>query len=132
MKFHAGMFGVVIGIGIGGVTVQGLHAQATPPVYYVAEIDISDSGAYTNEYLPKAQAIIKAAGGRYVAAGGAGSSAEVTGFDGEAPKGRVVILAWDSLEKVQAWHSSPEYRENRKIGDKYAKFRSFAVPGLEQ
>ena len=67
-----------------------------------------------------------------MAAGGAGSSAGVTGFDGEAPKGRVVILAWDSLEKVQAWHSSPEYRENRKIGDKYAKFRSFAVPGLEQ
>ena len=64
MKVSTGVaLGVLAGIGIGGVTVQGLHAQATPPVYYVAEIDISDLGAYTNEYLPKAQAIIKAAGG---------------------------------------------------------------------
>jgi uncharacterized protein (DUF1330 family) len=133
MKFIAGMVvGVLGGIGIGGAMVQGLHAQATPPVYYVAEIDLSDPEAYANEYLPRAQELIKAAGGQYVASGGPGSSAKVTGFDGEAPKSRVVIIKWDSLDKIQTWHSSPEYQENRKIGDKYAKFRSFAVDGVSQ
>ena len=71
-------------------------------------------------------------GGQYVASGGPGSSGKVTGFDGEAPKSRVVIVKWDSLDKIQAWHSSPEFQENRKIGDKYAKFRSFAVDGVPQ
>jgi uncharacterized protein (DUF1330 family) len=39
---------------------------------------------------------------------------------------------WDSLEQIQAWYNSPEYKEARKIGEKYAKFRSFAVDGVPQ
>jgi uncharacterized protein (DUF1330 family) len=133
MKVATGMaLGVLAGIAIGAAMVQGLHAQATPPVYYVSEIDLSDPEAYANEYLPKAQELIKSAGGQYVASGGPGSSGKVTGFDGEAPKSRVVILKWDSLDKIQAWRSSPEFQENRKIGVKYAKFRSFAVDGMPQ
>jgi uncharacterized protein (DUF1330 family) len=53
----------------------------------------------------------------------------VTAFDGEAPK-RLVVQVWDSMEKVQAWRANPEYLELRKVGEKYAKFRSFAVDGL--
>jgi uncharacterized protein (DUF1330 family) len=133
MKFVTGMaLGALGGIAIGAAMVQGLHAQATPPVYYVTEIDLSDPEAYANEYLPKAQELIKAGGGQYVASGGPGSSGKVTGFEGEAPKSRVVILKWDSLDKIQAWRSSPEFQENRKIGDKYAKFRSFAVDGMQE
>jgi uncharacterized protein (DUF1330 family) len=133
MKVATGMaLGVLAGIAIGAAMVQGLHAQATPPVYYVSEIDLSDPEAYANEYLPKAQELIKRAGGQYVASGGPGSSGKVTGFDGEAPKSRVVIVKWDSLDKIQAWRSSPEFQENRKIGVKYAKFRSFAVDGMPQ
>jgi hypothetical protein len=30
------------GVGLGAAAVQGLHAQAKPPVYSVAEIDIAD------------------------------------------------------------------------------------------
>jgi uncharacterized protein (DUF1330 family) len=133
MKFHTGIaLAVLAGAAIGAAMVQGLHAQATPPVYYVAEIDISDPEAYANEYLPRAQELIKAGGGQYVASGGPGSSAKVTGFDGEAPRSRVVIIKWDSLDKIQTWHSSPEYQKNRKIGDKYAKFRSFAIDAVPQ
>ncbi len=36
------------------------------------------------------------------------------------------------MEKIEAWYNSTEYKEARKIGDKYAKFRSFAVEGLPQ
>jgi|ERR1700674_3679362 len=122
---------MLAGVGLGAVAVQGLHAQAKPPVYYIAEIDVTNPDAYAKEYAPKAQALIKAAGGRFLAIGGAAaaSGGKVTSFDGEAPK-RVVVQVWDSMEKIQAWRADSEYKELRKVGEKYAKFRSFAVDGL--
>jgi len=118
---------VVAGFGLGALTVQSLHAQAKPPVYYIAEIDVTNVDAYTKEYAPKAQALIKASGGRLLAAG-----QKVTAIEGEPPKPRVAVQVWDSMEKIQAWRNSSEYKEIRKVGDKYAKFRAFAVEGLPQ
>ena len=79
------------------------------------------------EYAPKAQALIKKSGGRVLAAG-----QKVTAIEGQPPKLRVAVLAWDNMAKLQAWRNSAEFKENRKIGDKYAKFRSFAIEGLPQ
>jgi len=123
---------VTAGVAIGALAVQGLHAQAKPPVYYVAEIDVTNPDAYAKEYAPKAQALIRAAGGRFLAIGGsAAATGTVTAFDGDAPK-RVVVQVWDSMEKIQAWRANPEYVELRKVGEKYAKFRSFAVDGVKE
>jgi len=118
---------VVAGFGLGAVTVHGLHAQTKPPVYYIAEIDVTNVDAYTKEYAPKAQALIKASGGRLLAAG-----QKVTAIEGAPPKPRVAVQVWDSMEKIRAWRNSAEFKENRKIGDKYAKFRAFTVEGLPQ
>jgi Domain of unknown function (DUF1330) len=49
------------------VAVQGLHAQAKPPVYSVSEVYITNQAAYLT-YIPKAQSAIKAAGGKFLAA----------------------------------------------------------------
>ena len=123
---------MLAGAALGALAVQGLHAQAKPPVYYVAEVDVTNEEAYAKEYAPKAQAIIKAAGGRFLAvAGAAGGAAKVTPIEGTPPK-RAVIQVWDSMDKIKAWRDSAEYKEVRKIGDKYAKFRSYAVDGLPQ
>ena len=118
---------MLAGIGVGAVAVQTLHAQAMAPIYRIAEIQITDVDAYTKEFAPKAQAALKAAGGRFLAAG-----QKVTALEGEPPKTRVTIQVWDSLEKMKAAYDSTEYKEARKIGDKYAKFRAFAVEGLPQ
>ena len=123
---------MLAGAALGAAALEGLHAQATPPVYYVAEIDVTNPDAYAKEYAPKAQAIIKAMGGRQLAIGGAGGAGAkpVTAVDGEAPK-RVVIQVWDNMEKMKAWRANPEFIELRKtVGDKYAKFRSFAIEGV--
>jgi uncharacterized protein (DUF1330 family) len=125
------------GVAIGALAVQGIHAQAKPPVYYISEIDISNPEAYGKEYAPKAQAVIKSLGGRFVAAGGIStiplSSGAVTSFDGEAPKGRVTVTLWNDMDAVRAWRANPEYKKLRaEVGDKYAKFRSFAVEGVAQ
>ena len=125
---------MLAGVALGALAVEGLHAQAKPPVYYVSEIDVRDADTYAKEYAPKAQAIIKAAGGRFVAVGGvAGNLAgRLTTFEGEAPK-RVTIQVWDSLEKIKAWRDSKEFAEIRKVGEKYATFsRGFAVEGVPQ
>ena len=49
-----------------------------------------------------------------------------------APKSRVAVQQWESLEQIQKWRSSAEYKEIRQIGDKYANFRSYAVVGMPQ
>jgi uncharacterized protein (DUF1330 family) len=117
---------MVAGIGIGAAAVQGLHAQAKPPVYLVTEIDVSNADAYVKEYAPLAQASIKKAGGKLLAA-----SLNVAKVEGPAPK-RVAIQAWDSVEQIEAWRNGADYKDARKIGDKYATFRSYAVPGVAQ
>ena len=125
---------MVAGAALGGAAIQGLHAQAKPPVYYVAEIDVTNPDAYAKEYAPKAQALIKAAGGKILAVGGAAAAggAKVTGFDGEPPK-RAVIQVWDSMDKIQAWRNNPEYKALREdVGEKYAKFRSYTIEGVSQ
>jgi uncharacterized protein (DUF1330 family) len=125
---------LLAGVALGGLAVQGLHAQAKPPVYYISEIDVHDVDAYAKDYAPRSQALIKAAGGRFVAVGGvAGNLAgKLTAFDGDASK-RVTVQIWDSVEKIKAWRASPEFAEIRKVGEKYATFtRGFAVDGVPQ
>jgi uncharacterized protein (DUF1330 family) len=121
---------MLAGCGLGAAAVQGLHAQAKPPIYYVVEIDTTNPDAYAKEFAPQAQAIIKAAGGRFVAIGGVGATGakSVTEIEGEPPK-RVVVMAWDTMEQIKAWWGNPEYAALRKVVDKYAKFRSYAVEG---
>jgi uncharacterized protein (DUF1330 family) len=114
---------MLVGVGLGAVGAQGLHAQAKPPIYMIAMNEVTNADGYRNEYLPPAQASIKAHGGVYVAAGVG------TVIDGELPKGRTVILRWDSMEKLLAWRHSPEYEAARKIGEKYARYNVIAVEG---
>ena len=115
---------MITGFGLGAVAVQGLHAQAKPPVYSISEIDLTNADGYLKEYAPRAQALIRENGGRILVAGG-----KTTVFDGDPPKTRVTMQVWDGIEKYQAYRSSAAYKEIRVIGDKYAKFRTFVVEG---
>jgi uncharacterized protein (DUF1330 family) len=94
---------MLAGAGIGAGTIHALHAQAKPPIYMIGNNEVIDPEGYARDYLPPAQAAIKAHGGRYIAAG------KGTVIDGEPPKGRVVILVWDSMEQLLGWRRSPEY-----------------------
>jgi uncharacterized protein (DUF1330 family) len=118
---------MIAGFGLGAAAIQGLHAQAKPPVYTVTEIQVTNLDAYVKEYAPLAQASIKTSGGKLLAAG-----QKVTALEGAPPAPRVAIQVWDSLETAQAWRNSAEYKKAREIGDKYAKFRAFAIEGLPQ
>jgi len=116
----------IIGFGFGAISTGVLHAQAKPPIYVVAEIDIKNADAYMKDYAPKAQAVIKASGGRILAAGKAVS------IEGAPPKSRVVVQEWDSMEKYQAYRNSKEFKEVRKTGEPLATFRSFVVESVQR
>jgi len=118
---------MLAGVALGAAAIGGLHAQAKPKIYYVSEIDVTNIDAYTKEYAPKAQALIRKHGGQVLAAG-----QKVTSLEGDAPKPRVAVLVWDSMDQVQAYRNDAEFKENRKIGDKYAKFRTFTVEAMPQ
>jgi uncharacterized protein (DUF1330 family) len=128
MKTHYTVtWAMLAGFGLGAVAVQALHAQPKPLVYQVVEIDVLNQDAYLKDYAPKAQAAIKAAGGKFLAAGG-----KTTTIEGEPPKSRVVIQQWDSLEQAQAYRNSAAFKELLPLRDKLAKFRSFVVEGAPQ
>jgi uncharacterized protein (DUF1330 family) len=128
MKTHYTVaLAMIGGFALGAAAIQGLHAQGKPPVYTVTEIEITNLDAYVKDYAPLAQASIKSSGGKLLAAG-----QKITALEGAPPKSRVAIQVWDSVEAAQKWRASADYKKAREIGDKYAKFRAYAVEGLPQ
>jgi uncharacterized protein (DUF1330 family) len=122
-------FALVIASFVGAVTgalaVQALHAQSNPPAYVITEIQVTDPDAYRTEYAPKVAKVIQDAGAKYLARGGT----TVT-LDGEPPRGRVVVLAFENLDRAQAWRDSAAHKELIPIRDKYSKTRSFIIEGV--
>lgn len=124
-------FGLVmlVCVVLGALGSEVVHGQAKPPAYLIGQIDVSDPDGYAKEYLPKAREIIKAHGGRLIAAAGAAATgSQVVAIDGEAPK-RVVIYMYPNMEALQAWRNDPAYVQVRRGGEKYAKYHTFAVEG---
>ena len=118
---------ILAGVAIGAAAVQALHAQAKPPAYVVAEIDVTNPEPYEKEYVPIAAKAITDGGGKYLVRGG-----ETAAMYGEPPKPRIAVMAFESMEKAQAAFNSSAYKEAKKVGDKYANFRIYAVEGVSQ
>ena len=108
---------------LGGIAVHSLHAQTKPPVFYFAEIDVTDQAGYLKEFVPKADSVVASSGGRFLVQGG-----KTTSLLGDPPR-RIVIMQWELLDQLQKWFNSTEQTGLRAIQTKYAKVRSFAVEG---
>jgi uncharacterized protein (DUF1330 family) len=116
---------LLTGVGLGAAAIQVLHAQAKPPAYVIGEIDVLDQDGYAREYLSRsAKPIIEEGGGKFLSRG-----SRTVSIRGEPPK-RIVLLAFESLDKAQAVFASPGYAEAYAHGEKYAKFRIYAVEGI--
>ena len=105
--------------------IQELNAQTPAPAlaYVITEIDVTDAEAF-REYAPRVQPSFASFGGRYLVRGG-----KTQPFAGEQPK-RVVVVAFDSMERAQNWYASPEYEALKALRDKAGKARIFAAEGL--
>jgi uncharacterized protein (DUF1330 family) len=115
---------LLTGVGVGAAAVQGLHAQAKPPAYVIAEIDVANQEGYAKEYLPAGSKAVLDGGAKYLA-----RATRTAAFKGEPPK-RIVLLTFENFEKAQATFASPAFMEAATIGEKYATFRIYAVEGI--
>jgi uncharacterized protein (DUF1330 family) len=114
---------VLAGFGLGAVAVHTLHAQGKPKAYLVSETEILDKAALA-EYAPKAQANLKAAGGR---GGVVPANGRIIGLIGEPPK-RFGVSEWDSVEQLQEYYKSPPRRALNDLRAKAQKVhRQFIV-----
>jgi uncharacterized protein (DUF1330 family) len=108
------------GFGLGALAVQVLHAQATPPAYTVAEVEVTDPETY-KQYIavgvPPGDAHFIARGGNMYVVNG-------------APPKRIAIVQWQSLEKARAFYESEAYKRVIPIRDKSSNFRAYVIEGV--
>jgi hypothetical protein len=90
-KFATGL-ACLIGVGVGALAVQGIHAQAKPPAYVIAEIEVTHQDGYVKEYLPPSSKALLDNGAKYLARGSRTAS-----IKGEPPK-RIVLLTFENFE----------------------------------
>ena len=94
------------------------------PAYVVIEIEVHDPQTY-EAYKQLAPPAIAQYGGRYLARGGRTETLE-----GDWSPKRLVILEFDSVERAQAWWSSPEYAEAKALRQSCSSARMVVVEGL--
>ena len=113
---------LLVGIGIGVVSMQVLRAQEKPPAYVVSEINVRNQEPYVKEFLPVRAKAIQDAGGRYLVRGG-----DPKAVLGQRPA-RIAIVQFDNIDAPIAFTQSDGFKTSEAIGEKYADFRIYGVP----
>ena len=90
-------------------------------VYAVVNVQITDPARYA-EYRENTQSTIARYGGKYLARGG-----EVEVLEGEWKPQRLVILEFESMERLHEWYDSPEYTPLKRLRSEAAVTEFFVV-----
>ena len=127
MKTHYTVaLAVATGFGLGAVAVQGLHAQAKPPAYLLAEVQVTDPDTW-KQYIAALPGTLAPYKTRTLA------RANPVALDNSAPPaGNLVIIAFNNMEDVKAFWNSPAYQAIIPLREKSAKTRVYAVEGMPQ
>jgi uncharacterized protein (DUF1330 family) len=118
---------VLLGIATGVACATAIHARQVktpPPGYIIAEVDVTDATSL-EKYGAKVPETLAPFNAQYVIRGG-----ETISLEGEPPKTYVVMIAFDSVEKAQAWYDSPAYDAIKPIRQRSTKSRIFIAEGL--
>ena len=123
---YAVALAVATGFGLGAVAVQGLHAQAKPPAYLLAEVQVTDPDTW-KQYIAALPGTLAPYKTRTLA------RANPVALDNSAPPaGNLVIIAFNNMEDVKAFWNSPAYQAIVPLREKSAKTRVYAVEGMPQ
>ncbi len=117
---------LLVGVSIGVAGAEAIRAQQikTPPGYVIAEVEVTDP-ATMQKYVEKIPESLAPFNHHYVVRGD-----KIQALEGEAPKGGIVIIAFDSAEKAREWYDSPAYEAIKPIRQSAAKSRIFIVEGI--
>ena len=118
----AALAGVSIGI-TGAMAIQ-IQQVKTPPGFVIAEVEVTDPTTM-QKYGEKVTETLAPFNHHYL-----GRASKIQGLEGEAPKGGIVVIAFDSTEKAREWYDSPAYAAIRPIRQSAARSRIFIVEGV--
>jgi len=121
------MLAVLVGAGIGAVSIHALHAQAKAPAYLITEITVKNEDGYTRQFLPARAKAIQDAGGKYIVR--TGDSVAVAG---QAPAQRILIVQFDDMDKLSAFVDSSPFKDSEDVGERYADIRVYGVEGISR
>jgi uncharacterized protein (DUF1330 family) len=114
---------MIAGAALGGVAIQGLHAQAKLKAYTVSELETIDAQAQ-QAYLPAARKAIEAAHGRALRT----AAGKVVHIEGAPAPKNVAIVEWDSVDDAVAFYKSKAWTDLAPQRDKTQKtIRRYAV-----
>jgi uncharacterized protein (DUF1330 family) len=124
---------MLAGISIGLIAGQAIRAQQvqTRPAYIIAEVerDPNKTGDPTamKKYAEEVPKTLAAFGARFQVTS---PSNKVQTLEGEATKGFITILAFDSVEKARGWYYSPAYEALKPLRESTSKSRLLLVEGV--
>jgi uncharacterized protein (DUF1330 family) len=128
---------VIAGTVVGGIAVGGLNAQTPSPgaqsaqpqgmtqrprYFVITEQEITDQQRYSSEYAPKVTKTILDHQGRFIV-----RNDQITHLAGDPAPKRIVILGFDTMDQIQRWQNSADYKELQPIRDQVMKLKQFAV-----
>jgi uncharacterized protein (DUF1330 family) len=93
--------------------------------YVIYQAEVLDLTQY-EKYKAKTPESIAAFGGRFVVRGG-----EAVVLEGEAPRGRTVVVEFPSVDAAKRWYESDQYREVRALREGAARASAYIVDGVE-
>jgi uncharacterized protein (DUF1330 family) len=96
----------------------------TPPGYVIAEVEVHDLPTM-QKYGAEVPETLAPFNHHYVIL-----SDKIQALEGEPPKGGIVMIAFNSVEKARAWYDSPAYAAIRPLRQSAAKSRIFIVEGV--
>lgn len=111
---------LIIGIVIG----RAWAAQEAPKKgYIIAQVDVTNPQAY-GEYAKLSPGIIAKYNGKFLARAG-----RTVTLEGTPARSRVVIIEYPSFEQAQAFFSSAEYQQAKKLREGAANAQFIVVEG---
>jgi uncharacterized protein (DUF1330 family) len=115
----------LIGIAIGTMGATKLHAPQvrSRAGYVIAEVEVKDTVA-VKPYSAKLRETLTPYDGHVIIAGG-----KTTSLEGEPPK-TYVMIAFESVERAQAWYDSPAYTAIKPIRQRATNSRLFIAEGV--
>jgi len=113
-----------VAIGVAGATVIHAEQTKTAPGYVVAEVEVIHE-ATLRRYSERVPETLAPFNHHYVVRGN-----KIQPLEGDPPKGGMVIIAFDSVEKAREWYDSPAYAAIKPLRQGAANSRIFIVQGV--
>lgn len=92
--------------------------------YVIFDVEIRDVARY-QAFMAGVKPALEAAGGRYLARGGAHKV-----YEGDWAPRRIVILEFPSVAAFEAFYDGPAYRALKAVRDECSSARLVSVEGL--